>query len=161
MSHDEVIWYNLIKFECSRNFGNQMPAKDIYHETVKTALIKDGWTITSDPFIIQFKGIRLYADMEAEKALEAEKEGQKIVVEVKVFNTPSPITELEKALGQYSIYRTFLKQSLLKQELYLAIAQDVYQDFFQQPAIEAITSDHQIRLLVFDPKAEEVVVWIK
>jgi hypothetical protein len=26
-----------------------MPAKDIYHETVKNALIKDGWTITDDP----------------------------------------------------------------------------------------------------------------
>jgi hypothetical protein len=26
-----------------------MPAKDIYHETVKAALIKDGWTITDDP----------------------------------------------------------------------------------------------------------------
>ncbi|MGL5064582.1 MAG: element excision factor XisH family protein, partial [Microcoleus sp.] len=25
-----------------------MPAKDIYHETVKTALKKDGWTITHD-----------------------------------------------------------------------------------------------------------------
>lgn len=138
-----------------------MPAKDIYHDTVKTALIKDGWTITNDPFIIQFKGIRLYADMEAEKVLEAEKEGQKIVVEVKVFNTPSPITELEKAIGQYSIYRTFLKQSHLNQDIYLAIAQDVYQDFFRQPAIEAIISDHKISLLVFEPKAEEIVLWIK
>ena len=84
-----------------------MPAKDIYHDNVKNALIKDGWTITSDPFIIQFKGIRLYADLEAEKPLAAEKEGRKIVVEIKVFNTPSPITELEKAIGQYGIYRNF------------------------------------------------------
>ncbi len=27
-----------------------MPAKDIYHNEVKNALIKDGWTITDDPF---------------------------------------------------------------------------------------------------------------
>jgi XisH protein len=26
-----------------------MPAKDIYHDAVKNALIKDGWTITADP----------------------------------------------------------------------------------------------------------------
>ncbi len=26
-----------------------MPAKDIYHDTVKKALIKDGWKITHDP----------------------------------------------------------------------------------------------------------------
>ena len=25
-------------------------AKDIYHDTVRTALEKDGWTITDDPF---------------------------------------------------------------------------------------------------------------
>ena len=25
-----------------------MPAKDIYHECAKNALIKDGWTITDD-----------------------------------------------------------------------------------------------------------------
>jgi len=26
-----------------------MPAKDIHHEAAKSALIKDGWTITHDP----------------------------------------------------------------------------------------------------------------
>ncbi len=30
-----------------------MPAKDFYHNTVKTALIKDGWTITDDPLILK------------------------------------------------------------------------------------------------------------
>jgi hypothetical protein len=28
-----------------------MLTKDIYHDTVKRALIKDGWTITHDPLI--------------------------------------------------------------------------------------------------------------
>ena len=138
-----------------------MPAKDIYHDTVKNALVKDGWTITNDPFIIQFKGIRLYADLEAEKPLAAEKEGHRIVVEVKVFNTPSRITELQKAIGQYGIYRTFLKQSNPNRQIYLAIPQDVYQDFFKQPAIETIIDDHQISLLVFEPQEEEVVLWIR
>lgn len=78
-----------------------------------------------------------------------------------MFNTPSPITELEKAIGQYGIYRTFLKQSNPSQQIYLAIAQDVYQDFFKQPAIETIMDDHQISLLVFEPHNEEVVLWIR
>jgi hypothetical protein len=30
-----------------------MPAKDIYHNIVCTALIKDGWTITDDPLILK------------------------------------------------------------------------------------------------------------
>jgi hypothetical protein len=29
-----------------------MPAKDVYHEAVKNALIKDGWLITFDPYPI-------------------------------------------------------------------------------------------------------------
>ncbi|CCQ59468.1 hypothetical protein CWATWH0005_1292 [Crocosphaera watsonii WH 0005] len=29
-----------------------MPAKDIYHDAVKNALIKDGWKITDDPLIL-------------------------------------------------------------------------------------------------------------
>ncbi len=28
-----------------------MPARDIYHDTVRNALEKDGWTITHDPVI--------------------------------------------------------------------------------------------------------------
>ncbi len=30
-----------------------MPAKDIYHDTVRHALEKDGWKITDDPLVIQ------------------------------------------------------------------------------------------------------------
>ena len=138
-----------------------MPAKDIYHDHVRNALIKDGWTITNDPFILEFKGLRLYADLGAEKPIAAEKEGHKIVVEIKVFNSPSPISELEKAIGQYGIYRTFLKQGSPDRHIFLAIAQDVYEDFFKQPAIETIITDHQISLLVFNPQSEEVVLWIK
>src|SRR6266487_5559697 len=81
-----------------------------YHEPVKGALSKDGWTITDDPYVIAYKGLRLYADLGAEKLIAAQKLEQKIVVEVKVFGTPSPITELERAIGQYSIYRTLLER---------------------------------------------------
>lgn len=87
-----------------------MPQHDLYHDTVKRALLKDGWTITDDPFIIEFKGVRLFADLGAEKPFAAEKGEHKIVIEIKVFSGISLITELEKAIGQYSIYRTFLKR---------------------------------------------------
>ncbi len=32
-----------------------MPRQDRYHETVKTALVKDGWTITHAPLIFKNK----------------------------------------------------------------------------------------------------------
>jgi len=31
-----------------------MSAKDIYHDTVKRALIKDSWTITHDPMVLKW-----------------------------------------------------------------------------------------------------------
>jgi len=138
-----------------------MPQYDLYHDAVKQALIKDGWTITDDPFIIEFKGLRLYADLGAERTIAAERGEQKIVVEIKAFSGVSLITELEKAVGQYSIYRTFLKRVNPHRELYLAVALDIYQDFFQRPAIQEVVVDQQINLLVFEPKAEEVVQWIR
>ncbi len=54
-------------------------------EIVKKALIKDGWTITDDPLTLKFGNTELYVDLGAEKVLAAEKEGQKIAVEVKSF----------------------------------------------------------------------------
>jgi hypothetical protein len=43
-----------------------MPARDFYHDTVKNVLIKDGWTITHDPFPLRYGIRRLYADLGAE-----------------------------------------------------------------------------------------------
>jgi len=137
-----------------------MPARDIYHYILKSALIKDGRTITDDPFVIEFKGLRLYADLGAERTIAAEKSGEKIVVEIKVFGGLSLVSELERAVGQYGIYRTFLKQVNPERTLFLAIALDIYQDFFLQPAIEEIVADHHIHLIVFEPETQEIVRWI-
>jgi hypothetical protein len=37
-----------------------MPAKDLFHETVKKALVKDGWVITADPLFIQSEEFDIY-----------------------------------------------------------------------------------------------------
>ena len=44
-----------------------MPAKDTYHDAVRTALVRDGWTITHDPYTIVFGTDNLFADPGAEK----------------------------------------------------------------------------------------------
>jgi hypothetical protein len=33
--------------------NRKMPAKDVYHDAVRNALVKDGWTITADPYPIK------------------------------------------------------------------------------------------------------------
>jgi len=108
----------------------------------------------------KYKGLRLYADLGAEQPIAAERLERKIVIEIKVFGTPSPVTELERAIGQYSIYRMLLAQISPERELFLAIAQDIYEDFFHQPAIQDIVAAHQMRLLVFEPMREDIIAWI-
>jgi hypothetical protein len=39
-----------------------MTAKDIYHDTVKKALIKSGWKITHDPLVLKWGSKDLYVD---------------------------------------------------------------------------------------------------
>ena len=48
-----------------------MMAKDIIHDAVKTALIKDGWKITDDPLHIKYKDLELQADLGAERPIAA------------------------------------------------------------------------------------------
>lgn len=62
-----------------------MPAKDIYHDAVKQALIKEGWTIFADPYRIAYEDADLYADRAASRPLAAERQDVKIVVEIKSF----------------------------------------------------------------------------
>ncbi len=138
-----------------------MSRYDLYHEPVKQALIKDQWLITNDPFTLVYKEFRVQADLGAEKTLAAEKAGRKIAVEIKVFGSQSPISELEKAIGQYGVYRLILNRIDPQRELFLAIAHDVYLDFFQQEAVKEILAEFQIRLFVFDPTTAEIVAWIK
>jgi len=38
-------------------------AKDIYHNNVRTALEKDGWTITDDPLTLQFGSRGVFVDL--------------------------------------------------------------------------------------------------
>ncbi|MFP4100775.1 element excision factor XisH family protein [Coleofasciculus sp.] len=135
-------------------------AKDIYHETVKTALIKDGWMITDDPLRLKVGGRMAYVDLGAQKLFAAEKEGRKIAVEVKSFLNPSPVQDLEQALGQYIMYSQVLSKLEPKRLLYLGIPQSVFFDFFSEELPQLIIELNHLKLLVFDPEAKEVVQWI-
>ena len=131
-----------------------MPQYDAYHDTVKRALVKDGWTITHDPFIIRYKGLRLFIDMAAEKVIKADQNEQRIAIEIKVFGGSSFVSDFERAVGQYSLYRDMLMRTQFNHELFLAVAQKTYEDFFLKAAVQEFTSAQQINLLVFDSLRE-------
>ncbi|WP_322637199.1 element excision factor XisH family protein [Nostoc sp. EspVER01] len=52
----------------------KMPVKDIYHNAVKNALIKDSSVITADPYPIKYPEVKLFADMAGEKNLSISRE---------------------------------------------------------------------------------------
>ncbi|MGF1938242.1 MAG: XisH family protein [Nostoc sp. ChiQUE02] len=137
-----------------------MPAKDVYHDAVKNALIQDGWIITADPYPIKYEEVKLFADLAGEKTIAASREGQQIVIEIKSFLSRSPMRDFETALGQYLIYKALLSLEYSEKQLYLAIGEIIYEDFFQKVAIKLILAKYQVSLLVVDMNKQEIVKWI-
>jgi XisH protein len=82
-------------------------AKDKYHEQVKKALEKEGWIITHDPYFIRLGKRRGYIDLGAE-LIGAERDTEKIAVEIKSFSRVSDVDAFEDALGQFLLYKLAL-----------------------------------------------------
>lgn len=138
----------------------KMVAKDISHDAVKNALEKDGWKITDDPLILVLENTLLKADLVAEKFFTAEKNNQKIAVEVKDFDSASVISELEKTIGQMQFYQWALEEQEPDRKLFLAISQSVYLKHFQKPIFQLAIKRNQINLIVFDSQKEDILQWI-
>ncbi len=136
-----------------------MSAKDAFHEVVKTALQKDGWQITHDPYTLQAGTLELYIDLGAEKVVAAEKDGQKIAVEIKSFTGPSKISQFYTALGQFISYRSALQQQENERILYLAVPGNVYDSFFTMGFIQSLVKQNQIHLIVYDIEQEAIAQW--
>jgi hypothetical protein len=136
-------------------------AKDLVHEAVKKALIKDNWLITDDPYRITFGGVNMAVDLGAEKLIAATKDNQKIAVEIKSFlEQSSAISQFHTALGQFINYRTVLAQKDPDRILYLAIPQFTYDSFFRLEFTQLIIKNNQLKLIVFDNDKEVIVQWI-
>ncbi len=138
-----------------------MPQRDTYHQSVKNALIKDGWTITHAPYTLHYGEHRLYVDVGAEGPLAAEKGGRKIAVEIKSFLGVSEMTELERALGQFILYRFLLAQAEPDRVLFLAVPHDTYATLFDIAQGRDLTAAQHIKLVSFDADQEVIVQWIE
>lgn len=136
-----------------------MSAKDTFHTIVKTALQKDGWRITHDPYPLQAGTLNLLIDLGAEKVIAAEREGRKIAVEIKSFLGPSKISEFYKAMGQFIAYRAALKVQEPERTLYLAVSSDIYERFFSVQFIESLVEENQLYLLIYDIEREVIEQW--
>lgn len=138
-----------------------MSAKDVFHEVVKIALQKDGWEITNDPLKISLWGVNLSSDLGAEKLIGAEREGQKIAVEVKSFlERSSAISEFHTALGQFINYRGALKRLQPERVLYLAVPLTTYKTFFQLDFPKEMILENSVKMVIYDVEKEVIFQWI-
>ena len=137
-----------------------MPARDLYHDIVKNALVKDGWTITHDPLRLSWGGKDLYVDLGAERLLAAEKAGLKIAVEIKSFVGDSDVDDLEKAIGQYIVYRTVLSEREPDRVMYLAVPQQILRDVFREPLGNLLLENRLVQVIGFDKQMEVIVEWL-
>jgi hypothetical protein len=136
-----------------------MPARDTYHDAVRSALTKDGWTITDDPFRLVWGERDFYVDLGAERVLAAEKAGKRIAVEVKSFTGASPMHDLELALGQFLLYRSILEEQEPQRLLFLAIP-DEPAEILDEPVGQLLLARHLLQVVVFDAQKEEILRWI-
>ncbi|NEP78222.1 MAG: fatty-acid oxidation protein subunit alpha [Okeania sp. SIO3B3] len=137
-----------------------MPAKDIFHQLVRTALENEDWIITHDPYRIDLGFVDFYIDLGAEKLIAATKDDKKIAVEIKTFLAASTISEFHTAVGQFINYRIALEEQEAERRLYLAVPSDIYKRFFKYPFIQTVISRNEIPLIIYDVEKEAIAQWI-
>jgi hypothetical protein len=137
-----------------------MSRKDIFHDLVKDALTQDGWTISDDPLYLSIGNLNIQIDLGAECLIGAEKDHQKIAVEVKSFLRASKITDFYGALGQYLSYKIALEENEPDRILYLAVPDSTYQSLFGEVLIQKVLQNYPVKLVVYDEVTEVIKLWI-
>ncbi len=138
-----------------------MPRKDLYHDAVRRALEEDGWIITLDPYPLKFGEEDLYIDLGAEAPIGAEKGGRKIAVEIKSFLGKSPMTDLERALGQFTLYHFLLARKEPERILYLALSEIAHEAVLNTADARDLVAAVNIPLILFDADGEKITRWIE
>ena len=141
-------------------------AKDLLHNCVKVALESEGWKITHDPYNLNAirrngKRVVIPVDLGAERIFSAEKNGEKIAVEVKSFLRASMINEFHRAVGQYLMYRVGLKGQEPDRKLFLAIPQKIMQEIEDLDLLRESLAEYVVKILIFDPQNCRISRWIK
>ncbi len=138
-----------------------MPADDVIKPNVVNALVKDGWTITHDPYRIEVGTDNLYVDVAAERTLVGAERGvERIAVEVKSFLAPSILREFQLALGQFLLYRSAMKRTDRDRKLIVAVSDTVYANLTARPVVGLVLHDQDVPFVVVHLETEEVVRWI-
>ena len=137
-----------------------MAAKDIFHDKVKNALVKDGWTINDDPYTLKWDNSEnLLIDLAAERVIAAEKDNEKIAVEIKTFIGKSTMFDLHLAVGQFMVYQIALEEKEPDRILFLAVPMEIFREIFLKPKASKLRERINLKIIGFDVEKEEIVQW--
>jgi XisH protein len=136
-----------------------MSARDAFHETVKQALISDGWSNVA-PLTLRYGTTKLEIDLGAEQVFVAQRNDVQIAIEVKSFAAASVVYEFHQAIGQYVHYRMVLRRLQPDRLPYLALPDEIYERFFQMDFFRDSLEENQIHLLLVNANTAEVTQWI-
>ncbi|MEM8527767.1 MAG: element excision factor XisH family protein [Bacteroidota bacterium] len=138
-------------------------ARDKFHSEVRNALETLGWDVTKDPLYLKVGRIPVHIDLGAEKLIGAEKNGTRIAIEVKTFGNVSFITAFYEAVGKYIVYRKALSLSKNDNDrkLYLAMPEDVYIEFSDEPVVAGVLEDENVHLILYDADQKIIKKWIE
>jgi len=136
-----------------------MSKRDFYHDHVRDALTQVGWTFVKQSFGVPLADTRVEMDLLMEKA-EADGSKTRIIIEVKNFREENAyVSELQKSIGQYLLYRDILAYHGYKHPLYLAVPVAAYANFLSSTVIRKLFERHEIKLLLFNPNDLTVLQW--
>lgn len=88
-------------------------------------------------------------------------DGRKIAVEVKSFVGKSDVDDLEKAIGQYVVYRDVLLETGSERLLYMAVPEAAFWGIFSGRLGQLIIKSQKLKLIVFNSSKEVIAQWIQ
>lgn len=139
-----------------------MPKKDAFHETVKTALRKEGWRITNDPLFVPTEGgVNFFIDLGLERIIGAEKDGEHIAIEIKSFDENTPVYSFYEILGQFLIYEMALEEQIKPWKLYIAMSNLGFKKLDEAPIFSKAFEKFYLKFVIFDPVSKSVTEWKK
>ena len=135
--------------------------RDLFHQAVVVALEKEDWTVTHDPYFLEYGAQTLQVDLGAEMPVAAERNGRKIALEIKSFAGKTQMSELYGALGQFVLYRNVLRKQEPERKLYLAVPEEAYLVLFDPAHGRDLRDEEAIALLIYSAEEEVIVTWIE
>lgn len=132
-----------------------MAAKDKIHDLVVRALGKEGWRVEDEQIPLVLPTRILYLDL-----LISHPESQRILyVEIKTFDSQSPVMALAPTLGKQLIYTQAL--ALLKSQIPLmfAIPDTSFRGIFGETWLKPVLTRINMHLIGISIAKEEVVGW--